>query len=198
MRVLAGLLISGSLLFGACSGDDATTTRTATQTAVGTPVPSAVVRGTVSTGPQATVTPGIPPVTGEIVETASGLRYIDEVVGTGPTPTLCVSVHFSGWLEDGTRFETTEGNPPFTLPLNRVIPGWQEGMESMKEGGKRRLLIPPDLGYGPTGRAPNIPANAPLIYDIELVKVLGEPVVTEATSPAGDGKIDKIYSCPTS
>ena len=191
MKFLAALLALASLLFAACSGDDAATTSSPTQAEQPT-------AGTGAQPPGATATPGIPELAGEIAETASGLRYIDERAGTGPSPKLCIAVHYTGWLEDGTLFESTKTGPPFVLPLNRVIPGWAEGVGSMKEGGKRRLIISPALGYGPGGRPPNIPPNATLTYDIELVKVLGDPVLKEATPVAGRvrGGTDKIASCP--
>ena len=124
--------------------------------------------------------PGIPPLQGEIVVTESGLRYIDEVVGPGPAPAsanTCVTVHYTGWLTDGTEFDSSVGGAPVPLPLSGVIEGWTEGVGSMNEGGKRRLIIPSDLGYGPGGNPPVIPPNAELIFDVELITVGGEAVL---------------------
>ncbi len=110
--------------------------------------------------------------------TPSGLQYEDTVVGDGssPRPGQSVQVHYTGWLEDGTKFDSSvDRGQPFVFPLGqgRVIKGWDEGVAGMKEGGKRRLTIPPDLGYGARGAGGVIPPNATLIFDVELLKVLG-------------------------
>ncbi len=98
----------------------------------------------------------------------------DEVVGTGPVAASgdVVTVHYTGKLQDGTVFDTSLGKAPieFTLGRSEVIPGWEQGLIGMKQGGKRLLIIPPSLGYGASGYGP-IPANATLIFDVELVKV---------------------------
>jgi hypothetical protein len=125
--------------------------------------------------------PGIPELRGEIIETASGLRYIDERVGDGPsppTPTRCVTVHYTGWLANGTQFDSSVSRGvPAVFSLSQVIRGWTEGVGSMKQGGKRRLIIPGELGYGPAGRPPAIPPNATLIFDVELLQVGDEPTI---------------------
>ena len=113
---------------------------------------------------------------GDAVTTPSGLRYIDEVVGTGPSPLRgrTVTVHYTGMLEDGTKFESSvdRGQPyDFRIGVGGVVKGWDEGIMTMRIGGKRRLIIPPDLGYGATGRPPQIPPNSTLIFDIELLNV---------------------------
>jgi peptidylprolyl isomerase len=108
--------------------------------------------------------------------TASGLKYYDIVEGTGATPTAgqTVSVHYTGWLEDGTQFDSSiDRGQPFTFVLGQgnVIPGWDEGVATMKVGGKRQLVVPPDLGYGESGAGGVIPPNATLIFEVELLDV---------------------------
>ncbi|HYY42588.1 MAG TPA: FKBP-type peptidyl-prolyl cis-trans isomerase [Pyrinomonadaceae bacterium] len=112
------------------------------------------------------------------VTTASGLRYVDEVAGTGATPQRgqTVAVKYTGTLESGAKFDSSYDHPgqqpyEFTLGSGTVIKGWDEGIATMKVGGKRRLIIPPKLGYGAQGRRPNIPGNATLIFEVELVDV---------------------------
>lgn len=110
------------------------------------------------------------------VRTSSGLRYVDHVVGTGasPSPGREVTVHYTGTLENGTKFDSSvdRGQPfTFTIGTGSVIRGWDEGVMTMKVGGKRRLIIPPDLGYGAAGAPPAIPPNSTLIFDVELLDV---------------------------
>ena len=106
--------------------------------------------------------------------TDSGLRYIDMVEGTGAAPSSSsanVSVHYTGWLVDGTKFDSSvDRGEPTSFPLNRVIKGWTEGVGSMKVGGKRKLIIPFDLGYGPNGNGRTIPPRATLVFDVELLE----------------------------
>jgi peptidylprolyl isomerase len=114
----------------------------------------------------------------ETITTPSGLQYRDEVVGTGPEPKAGqkVSVHYTGWLDDGgkpgKKFDSSRdrGTPfTFTLGAGQVIAGWDTGVATMKVGGKRTLIIPPDQGYGPRGAGGVIPPNATLIFDVELL-----------------------------
>jgi peptidylprolyl isomerase len=116
-----------------------------------------------------------------MITTASGLKYVDTLVGTGATPARgqkCF-VHYTGWLNDGRgghgkKFDSSldRGQPlDFPVGIGRVIKGWDEGLLSMKVGGKRTLYIPSYLGYGPRGAGGDIPPNADLIFDVELVGV---------------------------
>jgi peptidylprolyl isomerase len=111
------------------------------------------------------------------ISTPSGLKYIDEVVGTGasPSPGQMVTVHYTGTLENGTKFDSSvDRGQPFTFQIGvgGVIKGWDEGVLTMKIGGKRRLIISPQLGYGARGAGGGlIPPNATLIFDVELIDV---------------------------
>ncbi len=116
------------------------------------------------------------------VTTPSGLKYTDAKVGTGATPKqgqTCV-MHYTGWLyvdgAKGKKFDSSvDRGRPFEFPLGvqRVIAGWDEGVATMKVGGKRTLIIPPELGYGARGAGGVIPPNATLIFDVELLDVKG-------------------------
>jgi peptidylprolyl isomerase len=107
--------------------------------------------------------------------TPSGLQYHIDRPGTGASPFISqtVSVHYTGWLTDGTKFDSSRdrGTPlEFPLGMHRVIKGWDEGITMMKIGEKRTLVIPPDLGYGTRGSGP-IPPNSTLVFQVELVGV---------------------------
>src|SRR5437868_3916883 len=108
--------------------------------------------------------------------TASGLQYEDLKVGEGEAATAgkTVSVHYTGWLTDGKKFDSSKDRgQPFEFPLGRghVIQGWDDGFAGMKVGGKRKLTIPPEMGYGAAGAGGVIPPNATLIFEVELLGV---------------------------
>lgn len=109
------------------------------------------------------------------IETASGLKYADLKVGDGATPKLGqrVQVHYIGWLANGTEFNNSYalGRPAEFALGPGLIPGWTEALQTMKVGGKRRIIVPPNLAYGPSGRPPTIPPNEILTFEIELLGV---------------------------
>jgi FKBP-type peptidyl-prolyl cis-trans isomerase len=115
-------------------------------------------------------------VTGDGVKTDSGLQYWDIKVGLGALAKAGdhVKVHYTGWLATGKKFDSSvDAHQPydFTLGQNEVIKGWDEGVAGMKVGGKRQLRIPPELAYGEPGHPPQIPPNAMLIFDVQLLAV---------------------------
>ena len=156
MRLL--IYLSAALLVAvgvaACGGDEDGAAPTAT------PGASEPTPNTSGDGP--------PHVQGEPSVTDSGLQIIDIEAGTGAEATAAdtITITYAGWLENGTEFDSGT----ITYPLADLIQGWQEGVPGMKVGGKRRLIIPPELAYGATGQG-SIPPNATLTFDIELVSI---------------------------
>ena len=112
----------------------------------------------------------------DVKTTESGLRYVDIEEGDGATPKegQTVVVHYTGSLSDGTKFDSSrDRDRPFSFKLGegQVIKGWEEGISTMQVGGRRQLIIPPELGYGQRGAGGVIPPNATLIFDVELLKI---------------------------
>jgi peptidylprolyl isomerase len=119
--------------------------------------------------------PGVPHLSGP-VETDRGVSFVDDVVGTGAAPEKgkLIKVHYTGWLADGTQFDSShDRDQPIAIRFDsgQVIKGWDIGLASMRVGGKRRLIIPAELGYGATGAGQVIPPDAELVFDVELVEV---------------------------
>jgi peptidylprolyl isomerase len=111
----------------------------------------------------------------DVITTDSGLQYVDIQEGTGATPQSgqTVTVHYTGTLQDGTKFDSSrDRDRPFSFRLGagQVIRGWDEGISTMKVGGRRQLIIPPELGYGSRGVGP-IPPNSTLLFDVELLRI---------------------------
>jgi FKBP-type peptidyl-prolyl cis-trans isomerase FkpA len=106
----------------------------------------------------------------------AGFWYTDVAVGQGPeaVPGRTVTVHYTGWLPSGKKFDSSRdrGEPfAFTLGARQVITGWDEGVKGMKAGGRRKLVLPPEMAYGEGGAPPDIPPGATLVFDVEILKV---------------------------
>jgi FKBP-type peptidyl-prolyl cis-trans isomerase len=111
-----------------------------------------------------------------LTKTESGLRYVDVSKGQGEEASAgrTATVHYTGWLPSGKKFDSSrDRNEPFsfTIGAQQVIAGWDEGVSGMRVGGRRKLVIPPELGYGAAGAPPDIPPNSVLVFDVELLDV---------------------------
>jgi FKBP-type peptidyl-prolyl cis-trans isomerase len=164
-RILVlSVLAAALMLVVACGNDEEKETTPAV-----TPVPAVTPASTAAPAEN-----GPPPVSAQPTVTASGLQIIEVEVGAGEEAQTgqTVSVHYTGWLADGTKFNSSldRGQPlVFVLGVGQMIPGFDEGVAGMKVGGTRRLILPPDLAYGAEGRPPVIPPNAELTFDVQLV-----------------------------
>jgi len=141
---------------------------------------------------------------GNTIKTASGLQYEEIIVGTGASPIAGqpVTVHYTGRLTSGAKFDSSvdRGQPfQFTIGVGQVIKGWDEGVMSMKVGGKRHLTIPPELGYGSRGAGNVIPPNATLVFDVELLGVGAQApaVPTIAEKPLTPAEIGQPFCADT-
>lgn len=171
-RTLLALLAVVTFAFAGCDGgddgDDNGQPTAATPAGDATAPPD----GTTPSAVEPTVGPP-PDVEGEPTVTASGLQIIDIEVGGGDDVAAgaTVTVHYTGWLEDGTVFDSSVARgEPATFSLAGVITGWEEGIPGMKEGGKRRLIVPPDLAYADQGSQDgSVPPGATLTFDVEVL-----------------------------
>jgi len=178
----SALALAGALITAAPGCDSKTTADVQGPPVQTAPAPTSAAAP--ASAPAATVdTTSMPTTTvidGKTVplkSTPSGLKYYDTKIGTGPNPKIgqTVSVQYTGTLLDGTKFDSSydHGGTPIDFPIGvgRVIAGWDEGVPTMKVGGKRRLVVPGALAYGAAPPTPTIPPNATLVFDIELVAV---------------------------
>ena len=178
------LAFAFSVLLAACGYPDpgngsSTGPKAGTDVATATPSPTPSVSPSPG-GDDFNAGAGLP-----VVTLPDGLKYIDIVVGTGLQPKKgdSITVHYTGWLSNGTKFDSSRdrGSPAtFTIGTGAVIPGWDEGVITMKVGGKRKLILPPALGYGAAGQPPTIPANSTLIF---VVEILGVTPASPSPSP---------------
>ena len=157
------VLAAAAIAIAGCGSGGGTSQSTSTSAALTGSTQSAI-----STGPSTG--------TSSSTQEANGLQIQDEVVGTGPATKAgdTVTVNYTGWLTSGKKFDASadHGQPfTFTLGQGQVITGWDQGVAGMKAGGKRKLTIPPELGYGAQGAGGVIPPNATLIFEVELVKI---------------------------
>ena len=177
--VIIGILALVAAIGAACAQDEPTPTPTPLPTATPspTPTPTLLPAATPSLTPTSAPTPTFAPASGPTtITTASGLQYEDLVIGTGETARAgaTATVHYTGWLVDGTKFDSSvdRGQPfEFVIGVGQVIKGWDEGVGSMNVGGKRKLTIPPALAYGDSGAGNRIPPGATIIFEVELLGI---------------------------
>jgi FKBP-type peptidyl-prolyl cis-trans isomerase len=184
LQRLLGVALALSL--AGCAGQSKTTSSTAPATtqstgsnSKGSSSTTTTTTGTTSTTSSSTTTTGATSSTdaataGKEITMPNGLKYVDMKVGDGQLAEtgMTAQVHYTGWLTDGTKFDSSvdRGQPfSFKLGAGQVIRGWDEGVKGMRVGGKRKLTIPPDLGYGAAGAGGVIPPNATLVFDVELL-----------------------------
>jgi FKBP-type peptidyl-prolyl cis-trans isomerase len=166
----ASVLLAAGLFAAGCKGTPQGDAGQAPAAPTPPPVATTPAPAKPETAPT-TATPG-----DKVHKLPSGLQYEDLVVGDGKMadPGLTAVVHYTGWLTDGTKFDSSlDRNQPFKFVLgqHQVIDGWDQGVRGMRVGGKRKLTIPPDLGYGSQGAGGVIPPNATLVFEVQLLDV---------------------------
>ncbi len=182
------LAIAFSVLVAGCGYPDPGASASSGGPAAGTDIPT----------PTPSPTPSVSPSPGgddfnagkglQVVTLPDGLKYIDIVAGSGAKPGTgdTITVHYTGWLSNGTKFDSSRdrGTPAtFQIGVGAVIPGWDEAVITMKVGGKRKLILPPALGYGTAGQPPTIPANSTLVFVVELLAAAPTPSPSPSASP---------------
>jgi FKBP-type peptidyl-prolyl cis-trans isomerase len=164
MKQLLSVLMIIGLLTACSSKKSETTTETNVTQEKEQPVTTTEPVGNIPALPEDAVT----------ITTASGMQYVDILIGEGDSPAAgnMVTVHYTGWLLNGKKFDSSvDRNQPFSFKLaaGQVIKGWDEGVASMQRGGQRRLILPPELAYGARGAGGVIPPDATLIFDVQLI-----------------------------
>jgi peptidylprolyl isomerase len=172
-------ILAFSVLVAGCGYPDPNTSGS-NRPQAGTTIPTATPSPSPSVSPVAgaddfNAGKGLP-----VVTLPDGLKYIDIVAGTGAKPKKgdSITVHYTGWLSTGKKFDSSRdrGTPAtFKIGTGAVIPGWDEAVITMKVGGKRKLILPPALGYGAAGQPPVIPANSTLVFVVELLNAAPTP-----------------------
>jgi hypothetical protein len=177
-KSMIALVVFAILPSAACSSYNESSGSTPDSAAAKPPITATPASQCPPATPVSASVPGAPPLPADAKSTTtpSGLQYVDVVQGTGAIAQAgqMATVHYTGWLPNGTKFDSSrDRGQPFSFPLGggQVIKGWDEGVANMHVGGQRRLIVPPELGYGARGAGGAVPPCATLIFDVELLGV---------------------------